>query len=128
MMVNQLAWGSGQWQEGVARLKLPWARTLNEERTIMINNSSLGKWRRLAQKQLDQQFIHEIIHGLNCSQFEASAILDTVYRVYASYFETSGSLKPDPCQNKSVSSVSNLQSNCNAALRTLPHSPIWSTR
>jgi len=94
MMVSQLAWGPGQWKEGVAQLELPWARTLNEERTIMINNSSLGKWRRLAQKQLDQQFIHEIIHGLNCSPFEASAILDTVYRVYASYFETSGSLKP----------------------------------
>lgn len=60
----------------------------------MINNSSLRKWDRLAQKQLDQQFMHEIIHGLQCSPFEASAILDTVYRVYAPYFETSGSLKP----------------------------------
>jgi hypothetical protein len=60
----------------------------------MINNSSLGKWNRLAQKQLDQQFRHEIGHGLQCSPFEASAILDTVYRVYAPYFETSGTLKP----------------------------------
>ena len=60
----------------------------------MINNSSLGKWNRLAQKQLDQQFRHEIAHGLQCSPFEASAILDTVYRVYAPYFETSGALKP----------------------------------
>ncbi len=59
----------------------------------MINNSSLGKWDRLAQKQLDQQFTHEIIHGRQCSPFEASAILDTVYRVYAPYFETSGTLK-----------------------------------
>jgi hypothetical protein len=60
----------------------------------MINNSSLTKWRRLSQKQLDQQFTHEMIHGLQCSPFEASAILDTVYRVYRPYFETSGTLKP----------------------------------
>jgi hypothetical protein len=60
----------------------------------MINNSSLGKWDRLAQKQLDQQFRHEIAHGLQCSPFETSAILDTVYRIYAPYFETSGTLKP----------------------------------
>lgn len=60
----------------------------------MINNSSPTKWRRLAHKQLDQQFVHEIIHGMDCSSFEASAILDTVYRVYRPYFETSGTLKP----------------------------------
>lgn len=60
----------------------------------MINNSSLTKWDRLAHKQLDQQFMHQIIHGLQCSPFEASAILETVYRVYAPYFETSGTLKP----------------------------------
>jgi hypothetical protein len=61
---------------------------------IMINNSSLTKWRRLSQKQLDQQFTHEMVHGLQCSPFEASAVLDAVYRVYAPYFETSGTLKP----------------------------------
>lgn len=60
----------------------------------MINNSSLTKWDRLSQKQVDQQFIHEIVHGMQCSPFEATAILDTVYRVYAPYFETSGTLKP----------------------------------
>jgi uncharacterized protein YerC len=61
---------------------------------ILINNSSLTKWARLSQKQLDQQFTYEMIHGLQCSPFEASAILDAVYRVYAPYFETSGTLKP----------------------------------
>jgi len=61
----------------------------------MINNSSINKWHRLAHKQLDQQFIHEIIHGLDCSRFEASAILDAVYRVYRPYFETSGVSNPD---------------------------------
>jgi hypothetical protein len=60
----------------------------------MINNTSLQKWNRLTQKQLDQQFINEIIAGMHCSPFEASAILDTVYKVYAPYFETSGTLKP----------------------------------
>lgn len=60
----------------------------------MINNSSLQKWDRLAKKQLDQQFINNIIHGLQCSPFEAKAILDTLYKVYAPYFETSGTLKP----------------------------------
>ena len=60
----------------------------------MINNTSLQKWDRLAQKQLDQQFMNETVHGLQCSPFEAKAILDTVYRVYAPYFETSGTLKP----------------------------------
>ncbi len=60
----------------------------------MINNTSLQKWNRLAQKQLDQQFLNEIITGLQCSPFEASAMLDTVYKVYAPYFETSGTLKP----------------------------------
>lgn len=60
----------------------------------MINNSTAGKWDRLAHKQLDQQFTHELIHGLQCSPFEAGAIVDTVYRIYAPYFETSGTLKP----------------------------------
>lgn len=60
----------------------------------MINNSSLRKWDRLAQKQLNQQFVNEIIHGLQCSPFEANAILDTIYKVYKPYFETSGTLKP----------------------------------
>ena len=63
-------------------------------RTIMINNSSLQKWDRLAQKQLDQQFMNEIIHGLQCSPFEAKAVLEAVYKVYGPYFETSGHLKP----------------------------------
>jgi hypothetical protein len=63
-------------------------------RTFMINNTSIEKWNRLNQKQLDQQFMNEVIHGLQCSPFEARAILDTVYKVYGPYFETSGTLKP----------------------------------
>jgi hypothetical protein len=94
IMMSLIASNTGQWKEGVARLELPCVRNFNSERIIMINNSSPTKWRRLAHKQLDQQFIHEIIHGMDCSSFEASAILDTVYRVYRPYFETSGTLKP----------------------------------
>jgi len=60
----------------------------------MINNTSLQKWNRLAQKHLDSQFINEIIKGMQCSPFEANAILDMVYKVYAPYFETSGAIKP----------------------------------
>lgn len=60
----------------------------------MINNTSLQKWNRLAQKQLDQQFINTISSGLECSPFEAQAILETVHEVYKPFFETSGTIKP----------------------------------
>ncbi|ODS32573.1 MAG: hypothetical protein SCARUB_02277 [Candidatus Scalindua rubra] len=43
----------------------------------MINNSSLDKWNRLRQKDLNNQFRNEVINGLNCSPFEAGAVLDT---------------------------------------------------
>jgi hypothetical protein len=60
----------------------------------MINNSALNKWVRLQQKDLNHQFIHELIHGLNCSPFEANAVLDAVYRVFGHYFETYSAIKP----------------------------------
>ncbi len=59
----------------------------------MINNSSLQKWNRLSQKRLDTQFKNELIAGLQCSPFEATAILDTVYKIYTPYFQLNGSLK-----------------------------------
>ena len=66
-------------QEGVARLG--WFESPNSPRegTIMINNSSATKWDRLSHKQLDRQFVHEMVHGLQCSPFEAQAILEAVY-------------------------------------------------
>jgi len=86
---------AGERKEGVARLEFTRNMAANEtRRTSMINNTSLQKWDRLAQKQLDQQFMNDIIHGLQCSPFEAKAILDAVYKVYRPYFETSGTLKP----------------------------------
>jgi hypothetical protein len=86
---------TGEWKEGVARLEFScFCAATNSWRFSMINNSSLQKWERLAQKQLNQQFVNEIVDGLQCSPFEANAILDTVYKVYSSYFETTGNLKP----------------------------------
>ena len=60
----------------------------------MVNNSSRQKWDRLSQKNLDTQFVQEMIRGLRTSPFEATAILDSVYKIYGPLFETTGSLKP----------------------------------
>lgn len=60
----------------------------------MVNNSALSKWHRLCTKNLNQQFITEIVSGLNCSPFEAGAVLDAVHKVFGPYFETGGALKP----------------------------------
>ena len=58
----------------------------------MINDSSLERWGRLEHKGLDQQFLQKIIKGLNCSPFEAKAVVEAVYHVYGHYFETSPAL------------------------------------
>jgi hypothetical protein len=50
----------------------------------MINNSSLQKRERLAQKQLNQHFVNEIVQGLQCSPFEANDIL-VLCVLYASF-------------------------------------------
>lgn len=60
----------------------------------MINNTSLQKWQRLKQKQLDTQFINTLIQGMNCSQFEAKAILNAVYQTYQPFFDNTGTMKP----------------------------------
>jgi hypothetical protein len=60
----------------------------------MKNNSSLQKWQRLSQKQLDTQFMNALVSGLQCSPFEATAVIDTVYEIYAPYFQINPSLKP----------------------------------
>jgi hypothetical protein len=38
------------------------------------------------------------MQGLNCSPFEARAILDSVHRIYGSYFNCSGSVTPGQVQ------------------------------
>lgn len=60
----------------------------------MINNSSMQKWDRLKQKQLDTQFVNSLKQGMNCSQFEAKAILNAVYQTYQPFFDNSGAMKP----------------------------------
>ncbi len=60
----------------------------------MLNNSSHQKWERLEEKSLDNQFMNEIISGMNCSPFEAKAALDTVHKVYGDFFETAYTLAP----------------------------------
>lgn len=60
----------------------------------MINNSSLQKWDRLKQKQLDNQFINALIQGMNCSIVEAKAIINCVYETYQPYFDNAGAMKP----------------------------------
>jgi hypothetical protein len=42
---------------------------------------------RLGAKTLEAQFLHEIQHGLNCSPFEAHAVLDVVKDVYLPFVE-----------------------------------------
>jgi len=61
---------------------------------LMIKNSSLQKWDRLKQKQLDTQFVNKLIQGMNCSPFEAMAILNAVYETYQPFFDNSGAMKP----------------------------------
>jgi len=60
----------------------------------MINNSSIGKWERLIQKQQDVQFVNRLQAGLNCSPFESKAILNCVYEVYQPFFDNAASMKP----------------------------------
>jgi len=78
-----------------SRSGIPQIRTLNLLLILlMINNSSLQKWDRLKQKQLDTQFVNTLIQGMNCSQFEAKAILNAVYETYQPFFDNSGAMKP----------------------------------
>jgi hypothetical protein len=60
----------------------------------MINNSSLQKWDRLKQKQLDHQFINSLQQGMNCSMFEAKAIMNCVYDTYQPFFDNASAMKP----------------------------------
>jgi hypothetical protein len=53
----------------------------------MINNSNYAHWDRLQAKTLDTQFSNEMINGLNCSPFEAEAILEKVHQIFAPLWE-----------------------------------------
>lgn len=59
-----------------------------------VRNPDLELLNRLESKTLDAQFLAEIRDGLNCSPFEAEAVLDVVREVYAPYLEGSPSEAP----------------------------------
>ena len=65
--------------EARTRLAVDLAFYLLTYGTLMINNTSHFLWDLLRQKSLNQQSTNRPIEGLNCSPFEANAILDTVY-------------------------------------------------
>ena len=69
----------------------------------MVNNSSLQKWDRLKQKQLDTQFINSLIQGMNCSMFEAKAIMNCVYETYQPFFDNASAMKPGQVLFEAVS-------------------------
>lgn len=48
----------------------------------MINNTSPGRADRVNAKNFDQQLMQEMIQGLNCSPFEARAIVEKVHEVF----------------------------------------------
>jgi len=64
----------------------------------MINNTNLSHWSRLQAKSLDAQFVNEMITGLNCSPFEAEAIVEKVHEVYVPLLQTAQGLKPGQIQ------------------------------
>lgn len=69
----------------------------------MVNNSSLQKWDRLKQKQLNTQFINSLIQGMNCSMFEAKAIMNCVYETYQPFFDNASAMKPGQVLFEAVS-------------------------
>ena len=64
----------------------------------MINNTNYAHWDRLKAKSLDAQFSHEMMTGLNCSPFEAEAIVEKVHEVYAPIWDASPGLRPGQVQ------------------------------
>lgn len=64
----------------------------------MINNTSFTHWNRIQAKSLDAQFVNEMVIGLNCSPFEAEAIVEKVHEVFKPLLETSQGLKPGQIQ------------------------------
>jgi hypothetical protein len=64
----------------------------------MINNTSRERWERVKAKGLDQQFLQEMMGGLQCSRFEAQAILDKVHEIFEPLMEHPQSLQPGQIQ------------------------------
>ena len=52
-----------------------------------VRNKKRETLRRLGSKTLDARFLNQIQHGLNCSPFEAEAVLDVVKEVYFPFLD-----------------------------------------
>jgi hypothetical protein len=59
-----------------------------------VRNRSKEALERLAAKTIDAKFLHEIEHGLNCSPFEAEAVLQVVKEVYFPFLDAEQPLAP----------------------------------
>ena len=57
---------------------------------MSIRNAKREELRRLESKTLDAQFKVAVQEGLNCSPFEAEAVLGVVREVYSAFMEPSG--------------------------------------
>jgi hypothetical protein len=55
-----------------------------------VRNVNREELRRLEAKSLEAKFLTEVQHGLNCSPFEAKAVLDVVKEVFGPLFEATG--------------------------------------
>ncbi len=64
----------------------------------MINNTALQRWQRAEARHLDAQFLAEIQAGMNCSRFEAEAILAKVHAIYDPVWEGGTRLGPGQVQ------------------------------
>ena len=61
-----------------------------------VRNVGRSELLRLQAKTLDAQFLTEIEQGLNCSPFEASAVLEVVKEVYFTFLADSGTSQARP--------------------------------
>ena len=52
-----------------------------------MRNEKREELRRLNSKTLDARFLNEIRNGLNCSPFEAEAVLDVVKEIYFPFLD-----------------------------------------
>ncbi|HQT96007.1 MAG TPA: DUF1670 domain-containing protein [Thermoanaerobaculaceae bacterium] len=59
-----------------------------------LRNRSKETLERLAAKTIDARFLHEIEHGLNCSPFEAEAVVRVVKEVYFPFLDAEQPLAP----------------------------------
>jgi hypothetical protein len=60
---------------------------IRKEFSMGVQNKKREILRRLDSKTLDARFLNEIRNGLNCSPFEAEAVLDVVKEVYFPFLD-----------------------------------------